>query len=227
MFYGCVLPEKQSEFDEKSQWMSKNFPNQAEYIKKINYDPKFEHAILTGQIMLKMSFDEALVAGEISPYGPNPAGKVYWCNDKLVDVCEPNCGDCRAMLVRKHEIHLFENGERGLEIVASFPNNKWPAHLTYRPSSYTSARYILRNEYAVGMEFGDIAHVATPTNTEKRYYCGDENQGRNDIPCSQGCPSCRVEIQIPRIANQASRIIELYFHNGVLDHLQQRELRPR
>jgi len=220
--YGCVVVTP-NEFDDKTRWMEKNFPDHAKNIDKIQYDPKFKQAILTGQVKVDMSFDEALVAGEITPYGPNPAGKVFWCDNKIVSSCAPECGDCRAMLVRKREIHLFETKQRGLQVVASYPNNKWPAHLTYLPSSYLAARSILRNEYTVGMHFDDIAHVATPPRTSTRYFCGAENRGRDDIPCSQACEICRVEIHMPRRGRQNPRLIELYFHHGIRDHLQERK----
>jgi len=221
MLCSCVLPT-QNRFDDKTKWMEKNFPNRANYLEKIKYDPIFKQAILDGQIKLEMSFDEALVAGEISPYGPNPAGKVFWCNEKLVDSCSAECQDCRAMLVRKRQIHLFETAARGLQIVANYPNNKWPAHLPYHPSSYSAARHILRNEYAPGMNLEDITHVATPPRSDTLYFCGSENQGRNDIPCSANCVGCRAEIHIPGSANGKPRIIELYFNHGVIEHLLQR-----
>ena len=221
--YGCVLP-RENAFDAKTGWMEKNFPDHAKYLEQIQYDPKFKQAILDGQIMPEMSFDEVLVAAEIKPYGPNPAEKVFWCQNKLVPQCDASCANCRAMLVRKRKIHFFETAARGLQLVDSFPNNKWQAHLSYFPSSYSAARSILRNEFAVGMHLDDIAQVARPPRSETQYYCGAENQGRSDIPCSANCPSCRVEIHIPRSGRNSARVIELHFQNGVLDHLQQRQI---
>lgn len=220
----CVIEPAPSAFDSKTQWLANSYPDHAKNIEKINADPRFRQDILTGIVSKGMSMDEVLVAREIKPYGPHPSEKVYWCQDQRVNACSPQCGDCRAMLVLKHHIHFFETGSRGLQLVASYPNNKWQPRLSYLPSSYTAARHILRNEYARGMQLDDIAQVATPPASKTQYFCGGENHGRRDIPCPSNCIKCRVEIHIPRDGKKPPRIIDLHFSHGVVDNLSQRPL---
>jgi len=220
----CVLPPPQSNFDTKTQWLANSYPDHAKNIEQINADPRFRQDILDGVVSKEMSLAEVLVAREVSPYGPHPAEKVFWCQDQVVNACTPECNDCRAMLVLKHHIHLFESGNRGLQLVTSFNNDKWPPHLAYIPSSYTAAKHILHNEYARGMRLDDISQVATPPASKFRYYCGAQNRGRSDIPCASNCVNCRVEIHIPRDRNKPPRVIELHFSNGIVDNLSQRLL---
>lgn len=218
----CVLAPPQSEFDAKTQWLESNFPSRAKNIEQINADPRFKQDILDGVASKDMSLAEVLVAREVSPYGPHPAEKVFWCSNNVVKACSAECSDCRAMLVLKHHIHLFETGARGLQLVASYNNDKWPPHLAYLPSSYSAAKHILRNEYARGMRLDDIAQVSTPPASKIQYYCGGANRGRIDIPCATNCPTCRVEIHIPRDRDKPPRVIELHFSNGIVDNLSQR-----
>lgn len=223
LFVGCAPIN--SDFDDKTRWMQRNYPDRSSNLEKIQYQEKYRQAILNGQVMFDMSLDEALVAGDIVPFGPRPGSKVFWCMDRVVEKCAAACQDCRAMLVRKKELHFFESGERGLQVVASYANHKWSAQLSYIPTSYSAARAIMRNEYQIGMHFDDMLQVDLPKRASTRYFCSEgQTTNQSATPCSEQCTRCRVEIQIPRIGQHKPRLIQLWFKQRILDRIQEREL---
>jgi hypothetical protein len=141
---GCTTTP--NEFAAKQKWIEINFPDREKFLQQLPGDHTFfHHQVMAGQIVKGMSYEEALIATDTSPFGPKKNNTLFWCNDLLANNCDSKCLACASVLILKKSVVLLKGMTSQLAVVIVRKKERSDTINHYQVKNYQDAEILFNN----------------------------------------------------------------------------------
>ena len=157
----------------------------------------YYNEITSGNVVAGMSLMEAKMASKTYPYGSNRGNIIFWCEEKVVDVCAQHCAICAAVLFGKKQTHFLQgkgHSEKTV-VVKSLPSHRNDTVFHFRSKPYSVVSALFRNQIVEGMDLTDYQRITPFPATRQQFFCKNQRVFQNCL--FDYCTDCTVRLITP------------------------------